>query len=62
MSLSRRKFLTLTAMTGTHAVLNNLEAFARPLTGIPENPDFNLLIFATNWGFYGQLGYVCFKN
>lgn len=41
-------------MTGTHAVLNNLEAFARPLTGIPENPDFNLLIFATNWGFTGS--------
>lgn len=41
-------------MTGTHTVLNNLQAFARPLTGIPENPDFSLLIFATNWGFTGS--------
>lgn len=54
MSLSRRDFLTITAMTGTHAVFNNLQAFAKPLTTPPQSSGFNLLIFATNWGFTGS--------
>jgi sugar phosphate isomerase/epimerase len=52
--LSRRHFLTISAMTGTQAVFNSLQAFAKPLTTAPENPAFNLLIFATNWGYTGS--------
>ena len=54
-------------MTGTHVLFNNLEAFAQPLTASARNPAYNLLIFATNWGYTGtweqfaskikQLGY-----
>jgi sugar phosphate isomerase/epimerase len=50
MPLSRRNFLTLTAMTGTKVLFNSLEAFAKPLTGAPADPAYDLLIFATKWG------------
>lgn len=49
--LSRRNFLNLTAVTGTAAVFNSLEAFARPLSGKAPKDGFSLLIFATNWGY-----------
>ena len=52
--LSRRNFLSLTAMTGTGAVLNSLEAFARPLTNSLQKDGFDLMIFATNWGYAGS--------
>ena len=53
MPLSRRHFLTLTAMTGAHVVVNSLEAFAKPLSVTNANPAYNVLIFATNWGYTG---------
>lgn len=53
MPLSRRDFLTIAAMTGTQTLFNSLEVFAKPLNGPTQHPDFNLLIFATNWGFTG---------
>lgn len=53
MSVSRREFITITAMTGTHFVFNSLEAFAKPLAG-HQAAGFSLLIFATNWGFSGN--------
>src|SRR5688500_11646039 len=48
--LSRRHFLTITTMTATQAVFNSLQAFAKPLT-VNAQTGFNLLIFATNWGY-----------
>jgi sugar phosphate isomerase/epimerase len=54
MSLSRRHFLTLSAMTGTQVLFNSLETFARPLMPSIANPAFNILIFATNWGYTGS--------
>lgn len=41
-------------MAGTQAVINNLEAFAKPLQTQSESQEFNLLIFATDWGFTGN--------
>jgi len=41
-------------MTSTQAVFNSLQAFSKPLTTTAQNPGFNLLIFATNWGFTGS--------
>ena len=37
-------------MTGTQAVFNSLHAFAQPLASNAQT-GFNLLIFATNWGY-----------
>jgi sugar phosphate isomerase/epimerase len=54
MSLSRRNFLTLTAITGTQVLFNSLETFARPLKPSIANPAYNMLIFATNWGYQGS--------
>lgn len=51
--ITRRHFLAFTAATGTHAVVNSLEAFARPLESERTNQGFRLLIFATNWGYTG---------
>jgi sugar phosphate isomerase/epimerase len=60
MGLSRRKFLTITAMTGTQLAFNSLETFAHPLT-VPQQNGFSLLIFATNWGFTGSWDDFCSK-
>ena len=53
MSISRRNFLALTAVTGTHTVLNTLETFAKPLVIPGALLDSKVIIFATNWGFTG---------
>lgn len=52
--LSRRHFLTLSALTGTQALFNSLDAFAKPLHPIGSPQGFKLLIFATNWGYQGS--------
>jgi sugar phosphate isomerase/epimerase len=59
MYLNRRKFLTLTAMSGTAAMLNPLEAFNAPLVTASTNPGFELLILATNWGYGGSWDEFC---
>lgn len=51
--LSRRDFLTVSALTGTAAVVNSLDAFARPIAPSPQKSGFSLLVFATNWGYTG---------
>ena len=53
MSLSRRDFLSLTAVTGSYSLLNNFQAFSHPLHS-PQRAGFDLLIFATNWGYTGS--------
>lgn len=46
--------MTLTALAGTHTVINSLQAFSRPLKKSPgEDAAYRLLIFATNWGYTG---------
>ena len=41
-------------MTGTHAVLSNLEAFAKPQAAPGSKAGYSLLVFATNWGYTGS--------
>lgn len=52
--INRRQFLSSSAAFGTGAVLNSLEAFARPLASEFSSPAFGALILATNWGFGGS--------
>lgn len=60
MTLNRRNFLTLSAMTGTAVMLSEFDLLARPLT-YNNMPGFNLLIFATNWGYTGNWEEFCIK-
>jgi sugar phosphate isomerase/epimerase len=41
-------------MSGTQALFNSLQAFAKPIETQGQAPGFSLLIFATNWGFTGS--------
>jgi sugar phosphate isomerase/epimerase len=61
MSLSRRNFLTISAMTGTTLALNNLEALASPLKVPIGTAGYSLLVFGTNWGFSGTTDQFCSK-
>jgi sugar phosphate isomerase/epimerase len=46
-------------MSGTAAMINPLEAFNAPLHTALTNPGFELLIFATNWGYSGSWDEFC---
>ena len=48
-------------MTGTAAMINPLEAFNTPLSVSSPKPGFELLIFATNWGYSGSWDEFCSK-
>jgi sugar phosphate isomerase/epimerase len=49
-------------MSGTiSAMINPLETFSQPLTTSNVQPGFELLIFATNWGFSGSWEEFCVK-
>src|SRR5690349_21191426 len=61
MSLDRRKFLGLTAMSGAALTLNPFESFAKPFTNEKPADGFKLLIFATNWGYGGTWDEFCDK-
>jgi sugar phosphate isomerase/epimerase len=61
MSLSRRDFLSLSAMTGTLSLINNLQSFAHPMSVLQQGANFRLLIFATNWGYTGSWEEFAFK-
>jgi sugar phosphate isomerase/epimerase len=61
MSINRRRFLKLTALSGTASTLMNpLEIFAEPFHSSTKT-GFELLIFATNWGFTGGWDEFCEK-
>ncbi len=62
MSLTRRNFITLSTMSGAGALmLNHLDVFAKPLERNLPKPGFELLIFATNWGYEGSWDQFCAK-
>ena len=46
-------------MSGTAAMINPLDAFNRSLETSSPAPGFELLIFATNWGFNGSWDDFC---
>jgi len=62
MSLTRRKFITLSAVSGaTGLFLKEAGAFARPMHYPEPAPGFELMIFATNWGYEGSWDQFCSK-
>ncbi len=46
-------------MSGTAALINPIEALNAPLSTVAATPGFELLIFATNWGFGGSWDEFC---
>lgn len=48
-------------MSGTAALVNPLHSLSVPLTTTPASAGFELLIFATNWGFSGSWDEFCSK-
>ena len=46
-------------MSGTAAMINPLDAFNTPLESALPAPGYELLIFATNWGFNGSWDDFC---
>ena len=62
MSLSRRKFMSLTTASGAAAILaNNVHIMATPAHKVTPQPGFELIILATNWGFGGSWDQFCDK-
>lgn len=58
--MTRRDFINIsTAATGSALLLNNLEAMATPLNSPTTQQGFQLLIFATNWGYTGSWEQFC---
>ena len=49
-------------MSGTAAMINPLDAFNTPLETRSPAPGFELLIFATNWGFQRKPGRILFTH
>ena len=62
MSLTRRKFIALSAASGTAGMLlNALDAYAKPMEHTKAAAGFGLMIFATNWGYEGNWDQFCTK-
>lgn len=59
MPVSRRSFLTRSALAGSSLILSSLENFAAPLPQMPASPGFSLKIMATNWGYPGSITEFC---
>lgn len=57
--MTRRDFINVGTATGSLLLLDNLQAMARPLPETRSNPGFELLIFATNWGYTGSWEQFC---
>jgi sugar phosphate isomerase/epimerase len=58
MSISRRKFLSNSAVAAT-AGLSALDAFAKPVPSNQQHAGWSLKIMATNWGFAGSVDEFC---
>ncbi|MDQ3536533.1 MAG: sugar phosphate isomerase/epimerase [Bacteroidota bacterium] len=61
MPINRRKFISLSAVSGAAAMINKIDTFALPSQIIKANAGYKLLIFATNWGFSGNWEAFCSK-
>ncbi len=61
MTLNRRKFLKLSAATGTSTLIGNLDSFSKPIQKINSMAGFKLLIYATDWGYSGSWDAFCSK-
>ena len=62
MSITRRTFLAQTSVSGATALmLDDLDAFAIAEKKTPPANGFEVMIFATNWGFAGSWDEFCGK-
>jgi sugar phosphate isomerase/epimerase len=59
--MTRRDFINVGTATGSLLLLDNLQAMARPLPETKSSVAFQLLIFATNWGYTGSWEQFCSK-
>jgi sugar phosphate isomerase/epimerase len=59
--MNRRDFINIGTATGSLLLLDNLQTMARPLTETRSTAGFQLLIFATNWGYTGSWEQFCSK-
>jgi sugar phosphate isomerase/epimerase len=57
--MNRRDFINIGTTTGSLLLLDNLQAMATPLSKTTPPPGFELLIFATNWGYVGSWEQFC---
>ncbi len=58
--LNRRDFITtIGSLSGTAALATHLDSFAQPLKQTIPSPGFQILIFATNWGYAGTWDQFC---
>jgi sugar phosphate isomerase/epimerase len=57
--MTRRDFINASTITGSALLLDNLQAIAKPLHPTNPHPNFQLLIFATNWGYTGTWEQFC---
>ena len=58
--MTRRDFINVGSAAGSALVLNNFQTKAAPLN-VQTASGFQLLIFATNWGFQGNWEEFCTK-
>jgi sugar phosphate isomerase/epimerase len=59
MQRTRRKFIHTTVSATTALFLSSLKTFATAMPTVTTHPNFDLKIFATNWGFTGTLDDYC---
>jgi sugar phosphate isomerase/epimerase len=59
MDVTRRAFLSSTALASTSLLINPNKAMAEPNTLPPASPGYELLMFATNWGYTGSWKDFC---
>lgn len=57
--MTRKDFINVSSLSASALLLNNLEAMAKPFTTTDGQPGYQLLIFATNWGYTGSWEEFC---
>jgi sugar phosphate isomerase/epimerase len=57
--MTRRDFINASTVAGSTLILDNLQAMAKPLDLTLPQPGFQLLVFATNWGYSGSWEQFC---
>lgn len=59
MDLTRRAFLSSTALAGTSLLIDPTKTMAETTSIVQAAPGYELLIFATNWGYSGEWKDFC---
>jgi sugar phosphate isomerase/epimerase len=60
MNFNRRQFIQTSSTLTTGLLLNAMDSFAKPLT-TKNASTFSMLVFATSWGFAGNVDEYCAK-